>query len=148
MFFVENDEAEVGLGGEEGASRAYGHAEFAFVDAPPFVELLAGFEAAVEDGDLAREAGTEALHGLGGEGDLGDEDYAPPPELQAALQSTEIYLGLAAAGDATEEERLSLAARRRVVQGFFNRGPDALLVGGEVGGGGLLVVPGWRGGHA
>ena len=43
VLFIEDNEAEVGLGGEKGAPRAYDHAELTFMDSPPLVEFLAGF---------------------------------------------------------------------------------------------------------
>ena len=142
MLLVQDYEAEVGLGGEEGAPGAYDHAELALVDTPPFVEFLAGLQAAVEDGDLAREAGAEALDGLGGKGDLGDEDNAAPPEFQGALQGPEVYLGLAASRYAPEQERFTLPTVHQILQSIFDGFPGILLVFGEVGGGGLFVVPG------
>ena len=53
----------------------------------PFVEALSLGEVGVEDGDLVDEgveAGFEALDGLGGEGDFGDEEYKEMVCVEAA----------------------------------------------------------------
>ena len=119
VFLVDKDEAEVGQGSEDGGARAHDHAGGAFADAMPFVEALPLSEGGVQDGDefggLA-EAGFEALHGLGGEGDLGEKDDDCFSRFQSRLGGLEIDFGFSGAGDAVEED--GLAAFGGVEGGF------------------------------
>ena len=55
MLFIDDDEAEVWKGGEDGGACADDDAGGAFADAVPFVEALALGEVAMEDGDLVGE---------------------------------------------------------------------------------------------
>ena len=104
VLLVQDDESEIGHGGEDGAARADNDVIGAAPRLPPLVEALAGGEAAVEDGDTTREPGGEALDGLVGEGYLGREYDNSLVEGQAVLRRTQIDFGLAAAGDALEDE--------------------------------------------
>lgn len=52
VFFVDEDEAEVGEGSEDGGARADHDAGESFADAVPFVEAFSLGEVRVEDGDF------------------------------------------------------------------------------------------------
>ncbi len=52
MFFIDDDEAELRQGREDGGSRANHNAGFSCPDAVPFIKTLALGEVRVEDGDL------------------------------------------------------------------------------------------------
>ena len=70
----------------------------------PLIEGFAEGEARVEDTDAAGEVFGKAADGLGGEGDFGDEDDAALALLDGVTERVEIYLGLAGAGHAMEDE--------------------------------------------
>ena len=107
VFFVDDDEAGVFDGGEDGGAGTNNDACFAGADAVPFVEAFALGEVGVEDGDLIDEfveAGFEALDGLGGEGDLGDEDDDGFAEVEGGFGGLEVNFGFSGAGDAVEKD--------------------------------------------
>ena len=110
VFFVDEDEAEIGEGGEDGGAGADDDFGDSLADAVPFVEAFALGEGGVQDGDefggLA-EAGLEALHGLGGEGDFGEKDDDGFSGFEGGLGGLEVDFGFAGAGDAVEEDGLA-----------------------------------------
>ncbi len=61
----------------------------------------------MKDGDLVDEfveAGFEALDGLGGEGDFGNEDDDVFSKVEGDFGGLEVDFGFAGAGDAVEED--------------------------------------------
>jgi len=62
----------------------------------------------MQDGDTAREAGNKALYGLGGERYFRHQHNAPPAQLYNFRQRLQVYLGLAAAGNAVEQGNLGV----------------------------------------
>ncbi len=109
MLLVDNDQAEGGDGGEDGGARADDNTGAALTDLVPFVMALAGGEVAVEDGDegplrAAGETGLETLDGLWRQRYFRHEDDGAPAHFQGAGDGLQIDFGLAAAGDAVEEE--------------------------------------------
>ena len=110
VLLVDDDQAEVADGGEDGRARADADARLAAAQPPPLVVALAGREGRVEDREAVAEAGAEAGDGLRREADLGDEDDRALAALQRRLDRGQVDLGLAGAGDAVEEQ---LRGRRR-----------------------------------
>ena len=68
VLFVEDDETEVSLRGEEGRSRADDDPTLAPMDGPPFLPVTHGRETTLEQGDLPREPRFETSDGLGSQG--------------------------------------------------------------------------------
>jgi len=132
VFFIDDDEAGVFYRGEDGGSGADDDACFAGADAVPFVEAFALGEVGVEDGDLVGEvveACFEALDGLGGEGDFGDEDDDVFSEVEGGLGGLEVDFGFARAGDAVEEDGFRFFGVEAFDDGFVDFG--LLVVEGE-----------------
>ena len=71
----------------------------------PHRVALARRERRVEDGDVVAEARAEARDELRRERDLGHEHDAPRARVARGGDGAQVHLGLAAAGDAVEEER-------------------------------------------
>jgi len=93
VFFIDDDDAEIGEGGKDGTARADDDFGFAAADAVPLVEAFALGEVGVENGDLILdrgEAGFEPLDGLRGEGNLGQEDKHAFPLVDAVLGGLEV----------------------------------------------------------
>jgi hypothetical protein len=70
----------------------------------------------VEDGDLAGEALCEPPRHLGRQRHLGDQHDRATAQLQAFADRLEVDLGLAAAGNAVQEETPT-AALERILDG-------------------------------
>ena len=109
VLFVDDDQAEVIDGSEDGGAGADGDAGAFLADFLPFVVTLAGGEVAVQDGDegfefAGAEAGFETLDGLGREGDFGNKDDRAFAGFQRVRDGLEVDFGFAAAGHAVEEE--------------------------------------------
>ena len=156
MFFVDDDESEVGERGEDGGACPDDDVGLAGADASPLRVPLGGGQAGVEHGDaVGGEAFEEACDGLGREGDLGDEQEARRGGMRGIgcvglvgawlgalvpsclscdhrLHEPQVDLGLAAAGDAVEQVDAEAVGqvRREVVD-------DAGLIGGEACGPGV-----------
>jgi hypothetical protein len=71
----------------------------------------------VQHRDLVSEAGAQARDDLVGERDLGDEHERLAPLAQRARDGAEVDLGLAASGDAVEQEALGAALGHRLLDG-------------------------------
>ena len=111
VFFVDEDEAEVGEGGEDGGAGPDDDFGDSLADAVPFVEAFALSEGRVQDGDKLgglAEAGLEALHGLGGEGNFGQKDDDRFASGECGLGGLKVDFSFSGAGDAVEEDGLSL----------------------------------------
>jgi hypothetical protein len=125
VFFIDNDEAGVVEGGEDGGAGTDDDAGFAGADAVPFVEAFSLGEVGVEDGDLIDEgveAGFETLDGLGGEGDFGDEDNDLFTEVEGGLGGLEVDFGFSGAGDAVEEDGFGFFGVEAFDDGFVDFG--------------------------
>ena len=91
----------------------------------------------MDDRDQAGEARAEAVHGLGGEGDLRHEHDRAAPVGQGVLHGPQVDLGFAGAGHAVQQEGVRLVRRGRDVvplEGVhvgFDLAPGGLLIAGE-----------------
>ena len=125
VLLVDDDHAEPRQGGEDGRARADDDARLAVARPPPLVEALAHAERAVQERDLAGEASGEALDRLRRQRDLRDEHDRLLPSGEHVGDQPKVDLGLAARGDAVEEEHARAAER------FPKRREDAFLGGRE-----------------
>src|SRR5450756_459659 len=142
--FVEDDEAELRERREHRRARAHHRVHVSAARALPFSGPLAVGQAAVEERDPVAEARHEPPHERRCERDLGHEEDPTPARLPGGLQRGEVHLGLAASGDAIEEELLRAsradAPGDRVDRGALRRRRDEP----EVRGGAADVPRGYR----
>ena len=127
VLLVHDDQAERFDGGEDGRARADGDARAALANLVPLVVPLAGGQMAVQHRHqrlqrAGAEPRLEALDGLRRERDFRHEDNRALALLQGVGDGLQIDLGLAAAGDAVEEEGRGArgegrGARRRMEDG-------------------------------
>ena len=111
VLFVDDDQPQVAEGREHRRAGAEHEARAPLGGGAPGRQALAGREAGVEHGDpLAREARREARDRLAGEADLGHQHEDAVPGAQHGLGGAQVDLGLAAAGDAVQQDRLAAAA--------------------------------------
>ena len=109
VLLVHDDQAERLDGRKDGRAGADDDAGAALADLVPFIVALAGGQMAVQHRDerlqrAGAEPRLEALDGLRREGDFRHEHDGAFALLQRVGDGLEIDLGLAAAGDAVEEE--------------------------------------------
>ncbi len=143
VLLIHDDEAEVLQRGEDGAAGADDDVGAAFMDLIPFVMALAVGEVAVEHGDALAalgEAGLEALDGLRGEADFGDEDERGLALLEDPGDGLEIDLRLAAAGDTVEEHGLARPRDFQCVTRTWSRAVVLFVGQGERGAGDEFLV--------
>jgi hypothetical protein len=126
VLLVDDDEAQVGRGGEHGAAGADDHRHVAAGDRLPVLMALDIGHVAVQHGD-AVEARGESSHRLRGEADLRHEYDRLPAETGDAFDGLQVDLGFAAASDAVEQQAAGLLR----VEGGEDRGEGGLLVGVE-----------------
>ena len=113
VLLVDEDEAEVDHGREDGGARADDNAGFAAADAVPLLGALVGRQAGVQQGDLRAEGG-EHLAGHGrGEADLRHQQQRGLAGVERALHGGEVDAGFAGAGDAVEEDGPEATLRHR-----------------------------------
>ncbi len=124
---VDHDQAEVGVGEEQGRARADRDPRFAAGDAAPVAPPLRRAQARMPGDGRAAEACLEALEERLGQGDLGQQDKRLPALAQAFGDRLEIDFGLARAGDPVEQDRVEPVADRR-----GEAGGAVALVGVEV----------------
>ena len=114
VFFIDDDESEVGQGGKNSGASSDDDAGFASANTMPFVESLALGKVGVHHGDLVdhfREAGFEALHSLGGEGDFGNQNDDVLSEIEGFLSRLKIDFGFPGSGDAVKEDGIGRIVR-------------------------------------
>jgi hypothetical protein len=107
VFLVDDDDAGRRQRGEERGAGADDDGGLAAGDAAPGIVALAVGESGMQNGDLSPapgETGTKAAHQLRGQGDLGNQHEGCTPPLQGIFNGPQIDFGLAAAGDAVQEE--------------------------------------------
>ena len=140
VLFIDDDQGGVGGGGEEGGAGADDDVDLAVADAPAVLLEFAGAEAGVQHRDAPGHAGPEAVDRLWREGDLGHEHEGHAARVADALGGGQVDLGLAAAGDAAQQQqaRIGRGVGRTagVVKGDGDGGVGAGLIGGEDGDGG------------
>jgi hypothetical protein len=106
LFFVDDEQAEIFHGGEDGGAGANDDAGFAIAHAPPFAGAFDVAESGMEDGDAfeacAEPGATEAADPEG-ESDFRDKDDGGFSAGESFLDGAEIDFGFSAAGDAEEE---------------------------------------------
>ena len=126
MLLVDHDEAQVLQRRQDGRARADGDFGVTYAQPPPRVVALAHAHLRVQNGDLALKVRTEALDGLGSEGNFRNEDDGGTPLCPHGLERADIHLRLAAASDAVEKESA-------VVTGIHGLGDgiEGLLLGGQ-----------------
>ena len=103
MLFVDDDEREIGDGGEDRGARADDHARVAALDAVPLLGALLVGERGVQDGDFV----AEDLMQIGGDGgrqtDFRDEQDGGASGFEHRAHGGEIDRGFAGAGDAVQQ---------------------------------------------
>ena len=121
VLFVEDDEAEVLQRREQRRTRADCDARLALQQALPLAAALRVGEAAVQHRDIG-ETRREATDRLRRQRDLGHEHDAGAAARADFFEDAKVDLGLAAAGDAVQQERAMharLDRRRDLVDGLL-----------------------------
>ena len=129
MLLVEDDQAEVVDGREDGAARADGDPGLVRPEAAPLVVALALGQRGVQQRDRVPEARLEARDRLRRERDLGHEHDHALPAGQARLRRAEVHLGLARAGDAVQQVGAARVDGRERVDLGLREVVDAVLDG-------------------
>ena len=127
MLLVHNDDAEAFQWGKNRAAGADHDVSPVFVDLVPFVVAFAVTQMAVKDGDAIAaigEAGLEAFDGLRSQRDFRHQDESGAATLQHTSDGLEIDFGLAAAGDAVQQDGFGLLGG---VDGCGDAGVGSLL---------------------
>lgn len=143
MFLVDDDDAEVLKGGEDGGAGPDDDVGAVFVDLEPFVVALAFGEVGVKDGNAffaVGEARFEAFDGLRGEGDFGDEDEGGLILGENVGDGLEVEFGFAGAGDAVEEDGFSFVGGGVEVEEDLGEGGLLFFGEGERGAGEEFLV--------
>ena len=103
VLLVDDDRAQIPDRREHRRARADRDPLPPLAQAAPGVEAFPVREPGVQHGDLVAEAGAEALHGLGRESDLRDEEDAGAAQRELTLQHFQVDGGLARARHAAQE---------------------------------------------
>jgi hypothetical protein len=107
VLLVDDDQAQVGHGGEDGRAGADHQPRRAGGEGAPGVVPLAVGEVAVPDHGAGAaglfKACPQPAHGLRGEGDLGHQVDGAAAGREDGLQGGEVHLGLAGTGDAVQQ---------------------------------------------
>ena len=138
LFFIDDDEAEIFERRENGGARADDDAGFAVADAPPFAGALYVAERGVKNGDAfeARaEPGAALTTNPQSERNFRDENDGGFSARERFLHGAHVDLGLAAAGDAVEEECAEFAE----FEAGFDGVEGGFLAGVEFVGGGFVA---------
>ena len=133
VLFVDDDEAQPFEWREHGTASADDHTDAAFAGIAPSGQPFAVRQRRVQHGQSAAEAGPEPVDQLGRQANFGHQHQPLLAAGQHVFQQAQVHLGLAATGDAFQQEGMEPRAR----------GGD----GGERGGlrGGGLRAGGTRG---
>ena len=126
---VDHDQPEVRLRREDRRAGADDDVVRARGGRAPLVVALALAEAGVQHADAAGEALGEARDGRHGERDLGHEHDPALPLVDGVLQRGEVDLGLSAARDTHQQQRLALGK----VDGVRDRARHLALLADEFG---------------
>ena len=109
MLLVDDDQADVGQRGEDRQPRADDDVHVAGPDPPPFVGPLALAEPGMEQRDPRVEVGPQPIDQRQRQRDLRDEDQRRTAGFERRRDGLDVDRGLAAAGDAVEQERPRVA---------------------------------------
>ncbi len=101
------------MGAKTGTAGADDHRHCPLGDLLPLPVALGVAEVAVQHGHAA-EPRAEAIDRLRRQADLGHQHDRLPPEVDYLLDGLDVDLGLAAAGDAVDEDRLVASRVHRV----------------------------------
>ena len=118
VFLVDDDEAQIGEGEEEGGAGADDDGGGAVGDGAPGDAAGAGGEVAVPDGGGDAEAAGEAVEPLGAECNFGEEDEGLAAGGETLGDGFEVDFRLAGPGDAIEEGDAEGSCGRRLRGGF------------------------------
>ena len=129
MLLVKDDQADVRRWGKEGRARPDHDWAVTSRDLLPGGVTLGVGHAGVEDGHPVPEASSEARRHLGRKRNLRRQDQRRPTAAQAPGGCPQVDLGLAAAGDAIEQEWRAVAR----AQGPLDRGPGGGLCRRQLG---------------
>ncbi len=133
MFLVDDDEAQVLDGGEDGAAGPDDDVGPALGDVAPLAMPLGVGQRAVQDRHV-REPLAEPADGLRRQGDLGHQDDRLPPGRHHFLDRPQVNLGLAAARNAIEDDDAERVGRQQSLHALEGE----RLLGRQVNGLGLF----------
>ena len=103
VFFVDDDQRQIGDRSEYRRARAHDHARFAALDAVPLLGAFLVGERRVQDGDFVSEDLMQVGGDGWGEADLGDQQDGRASGLEHRAHGGEIDRGLARSGDAVQQ---------------------------------------------
>ncbi len=106
VLFVHHQQPRLRHRSEHRRARADDDARLGLPDPPPLVVPLARRELAVEHRDGRAEARAGGAHQHRGERDLRHQQDGPAPPRQRRFDGAQVDLGLAAAGDTVQQERV------------------------------------------
>ena len=104
VFFVDDDQARVLHRGEQRRTCTDDDVGFAVAGGQPGIKALTVVHGRVQQGDAGVEALLETRQGLRAEVDLGDQHQRLLTGFQGFADQLQVHLGLAAAGDAGQQE--------------------------------------------
>ncbi len=111
MLLVDDDELELWQRREHRRARAHHDIERPAARELPVATALADAQVGMEHAHAPAEAGAKRRHHLGPERDLGHQHQRLPARLARRVRGAQVDLGLAARGDAVEQQRGEAAAR-------------------------------------
>ena len=138
LLFIDDDEAEIFEWRKDGGARADDDAGFAVADAPPFASALNVAERGVQNSDsfeARAEPGTALATHPQSERNFRDENDRGFSARERFLDGAHVDLGLAATGDAVEEEDAEFAK----LEASFDGVEGGFLISVEFVGGGFVA---------
>src|SRR5690625_7044040 len=103
MFFIDNDQAQLGKGQEEGRTRADQHSDFALCNGAPGKPSPSRGDFAVPFGRWCAEAPFKSIEPLARQSNFRLEDQYLSAFLQGSGDGFEVDLCLTGTGDAVEQ---------------------------------------------
>lgn len=128
VFFVDEDEAEVGRGREDCRARADDDLRFSAADAPPLLAAFFRRERGMQQRHLLAEGGIEQARGLRCQADLRHQQDGGQAAVQRLPHGCQVDGGFARAGDTVQQEGMESAER------FSDGAERALLRGVQLNG--------------
>src|SRR3546814_4759100 len=117
--FVDDDDAEVAIGEEQGGTRPDDDLCLAAGDRVPGAAPFGGAQAGMPGDGLAAEARREAGQHRFGQRDFGEQDERLPAGLHRGGDRLHIDFGLARSGDRSEEHTSELPSLMRISYAVF-----------------------------